>query len=62
MKFVATDGSVFTDRGLYRKHEMETQYTFRDKKSEVREHSTLGIPFNHNQPTHNLLFIVTRLS
>lgn len=39
MKFVSTDGSVFTDRGLYRKHEMETQYTFRDKKSEVRVHS-----------------------
>lgn len=31
--FVATDGKVFTDRSLYRKYEMETQYTFRDKKS-----------------------------
>lgn len=29
--FVATDGTVFTDRALYRKHEMETQYTFRNE-------------------------------
>ena len=31
MKFVATDGSVFTNRSEYRKYEMETQYTVREK-------------------------------
>ncbi|KAL3762834.1 hypothetical protein ACHAWU_000981 [Discostella pseudostelligera] len=33
--FVATDGTVFTDQSLYRKHEMETQYTFRDRKKSI---------------------------
>eukprot|EP00569_Conticribra_weissflogii_P018531 CAMPEP_0171442806 /NCGR_PEP_ID=MMETSP0881-20121228/29232_1 /TAXON_ID=67004 /ORGANISM="Thalassiosira weissflogii, Strain CCMP1336" /LENGTH=70 /DNA_ID=CAMNT_0011966039 /DNA_START=70 /DNA_END=279 /DNA_ORIENTATION=+ len=33
MKYIATDGTVFTDRSQYRKYEMETQYTFRDMVS-----------------------------
>ena len=46
--FVATDGTEFTDRGLYRKHEMETQYTFRDKQSTIltkKPGSVQGQPF-----------------
>ena len=46
--FVATDGTEFTDRGLYRKHEMETQYTFRDKQSTTltkKPGSVQGQPF-----------------
>lgn len=31
MQFTATDGSVFSSRAEYRRYEMETQYTFRDK-------------------------------
>ncbi|KAG5191022.1 tubulin binding cofactor C-domain-containing protein [Tribonema minus] len=30
MVFTATDGTVFTDRKAWRKHEFETQYTFRN--------------------------------
>ena len=33
-EFRATDGTVFTDRTQWRKYEMETQYTFRDRKGE----------------------------
>ena len=29
--YTATDGTLFTDRASYRRHEMETQYTFRNK-------------------------------
>lgn len=49
MKFVATDGTVFTDRSLYRKHEMETQFTFCNKKSTTlakKPGSIQGQPFD----------------
>ena len=45
---IATDGTVFTDKDLYRKHEMETQYTFRDKKNIILKKdpgSVQGQPF-----------------
>ncbi len=48
MKFIASDGTSFTDRALYRKYEMETQYTFRDKQSATlvkQPGSILGQPF-----------------
>ncbi|CAM9240765.1 unnamed protein product [Chrysoparadoxa australica] len=35
MPFTATDGTVFTDRGAWRKHEFETQYTFKNKTGET---------------------------
>mmetsp|Transcript_12145 Transcript_12145/g.15147 ORF Transcript_12145/g.15147 Transcript_12145/m.15147 type:complete len:326 (+) Transcript_12145:107-1084(+) len=35
MKFTATDGTVFTDRNKYRKYEMETQYTVRNKTDQT---------------------------
>lgn len=33
MKFVSTDGTIFSDRTLYRRHEMKTQYTFQGKEN-----------------------------
>ncbi|KAL3810069.1 hypothetical protein ACHAXA_011802 [Cyclostephanos tholiformis] len=45
---IATDGAVFTDKDLYRKHEMETQYTFRNKKNIIltkNPGSIAGQPF-----------------
>ena len=33
MKYVSTDGKVFSDRALYRRHEMKTQYTFEGKEN-----------------------------
>ena len=33
MKYTATDGTVFTDRALYKRHEMELQYTIRGKSN-----------------------------
>jgi len=35
MKFIATDGTVFEKRSEYRKYEMETQYSFRNKQNET---------------------------
>lgn len=50
MKYVATDGTVFEDRTLYRKHEMETQYTFRGKRSTRLVKSKVnGQPFEISQ-------------
>ena len=34
MSYTATDGTVFEDRAAYRKHEFETQYTFKEKSGE----------------------------
>ena len=48
-EFTATDGTVFTDRTQWRKHEMETQYTFRDRKGETLKKepgSINGQPFD----------------
>ena len=42
-EFTATDGTVFTDRTQWRKHEMETQYTFRDRKGETLKLSLIHI-------------------
>ncbi|KAJ0390222.1 hypothetical protein P43SY_011971 [Pythium insidiosum] len=33
--FVATDGTKFEDRNAWRRYEFETNYTFRNKKSET---------------------------
>ena len=33
MKYTSSDGTVFTDRALYKKHEMELQYTIRGKSN-----------------------------
>ena len=49
MKYVATDGTVFTDRSSYRKYEMETQYTFRNQTSTTltkRPGQIAGQPFD----------------
>ncbi|KAL3790682.1 hypothetical protein HJC23_009782 [Cyclotella cryptica] len=48
-QYVASDGTVFTDRSLYRKHEMETQYTFRGKENATltkKPGSVKGQPFD----------------
>lgn len=48
-QYVASDGTVFTDRSLYRKHEMETQYTFRGKENATltkKPGSVNGQPFD----------------
>ncbi len=36
MAYIATDGTVFTDKGAFRKYEMETRYTFRKVINEKR--------------------------
>lgn len=46
--YVATDGTSFVDRDHYRKYEMETQYTYRDKKGVILSKSPgsiHGMPF-----------------
>lgn len=46
--YVATDGTSFIDRDHYRKYEMETQYTYRDKRGVILSKSPgsiHGMPF-----------------
>ena len=46
--YVASDGTSFVDRDHYRKYEMETQYTYRDKKGVILSKSPgsiHGMPF-----------------
>ena len=46
--YVASDGTSFVDREHYRKYEMETQYTYRDKKGVILSKSPgsiHGMPF-----------------
>lgn len=45
--YVATDGTSFVDRDQYRKYEMETQYTYRDKKGVILSKSPGSI---HSMP------------
>jgi protein XRP2 len=49
VSFTATDGTTFTDRNAYRKHEMETQYTYRGLTNETKikqPDSCQGQPFD----------------
>ena len=51
-EYTATDGTVFTDRKLWKKHEFLTQYTFQNKSGESLAKaagSIAGQPFDLNE-------------